>query len=218
MIKRVMVCALFIVCVASVASAQRNSRTSSYGSTSDHRAELIPLGGYAWTTSIDVRSGLTYGVLDFKDAGFFGVALDVNTMNRSGKEGQLRLLYRRSNSQVQYRSLSKNVDQDASVEYWHIGGLGGVRRGNTLPYASFTLGATRLMAGGEDSWKFSTILGLGVKAYMSPKIGLMVQGNWAFTWTDVWGGVTVGTGGAGVGVTGTGISQFDVGGGLIICF
>ena len=50
------------------------------------------------------------------------------------------------------------------------------------------------------------------------KVGIMIQGNWPITFTDLWGGVTVGTGGAGVGLGGTGISQLDIGGGLIIAF
>ena len=44
----------------------------------------------------------------------------------------------------------------------------------------------------------------------------MLDANFPFTFTDSWGGVTVGTGGVGVGIGGTGISQIDVGGGLII--
>jgi hypothetical protein len=46
----------------------------------------------------------------------------------------------------------------------------------------------------------------------------MLQGNWPITFTDSYGGVSVGTGGLGVGITGTGVSQLDLGGGLIICF
>ena len=107
---------------------------------------------------------------------------------------------------------------DCAVEYWQIGGLGGMMRGKTMPYTAITLGGTRLIAEGEDEWKFSMIFGLGVKVYSSPKVGFMIQGNWPITFTDSWGGVTVGTGGAGLAVGGTGISQLDVGGGLIISF
>jgi hypothetical protein len=87
-----------------------------------------------------------------------------------------------------------------------------------MPFTSITLGGTRFSAGGDDEWKFSMIFGLGVKVYTSPKVGIMIQGNWPITFTDSWGGVTVGTGGAGVAIGGTGVSQLDVGGGLIICF
>jgi hypothetical protein len=216
-----MVVATLAVCVVSVASAQ----TPTAGSTADyvtaHRGELIPLGGYAWTMGFDVYTGISYGEIDLKDAGFLGVALDVNTQkNGSGKTGQIRFLYRRSNTTAQFRAaaLAQPIESDVSVEYWHVGGLAGVPRGNVMPYATFTVGGTRLIAGDEDAWKFSTMLGLGVKVYKSPKVGLMIQGTWPFTFMETWGGVAVGSGGAAVSLGGTGISQLDVGGGLIVTF
>jgi len=213
--------AALVAGVASVASAQTLTTSNTSSSGAAHRGELIPLGGYAWTMGFDVYTGLTYGEIDLKDAGFFGVALDVNTQKKSsGKTGQIRFLYRRSNTTAQFSSvtLAQPFEADASVEYWHVGGVAGVPRGDAMPYATFTLGGTRLLAEGDDAWKFSTMLGLGVKVYKSPKVGLMLQGTWAFTFMETWGGVTVGTGGAGVSLGGTGVSQLDVGGGLIVSF
>jgi hypothetical protein len=167
---------------------------------------------------LDVYTGVSYGEIDMKDAGFFGAALDVNVQKRSAKTAQLRFLYRRSETTAQFRSagLALPFESDVAVEYWHVGGLGGMPRGNVMPYATFTLGGTRLVS--TATWKFSTMLGLGVKVYKSEKVGLMIQGTWAFTFMETWGGVTVGTGGAGVSLGGTGVSQLDVGGGLIIGF
>jgi len=167
---------------------------------------------------MDFYSGLNTGELDFADAAFWGIALDYTLPQSSQKTAQLRLMYRRSDSEVQVRSIGFSGDADAALEYWHIGGLGGIRRGNAMPFGALTLGGTRFVVGDQDDWKFSMIFGLGVKVYMNPKVGLMIQGNWPITFTDAWGGVTVGTGGAGVGIGGTGVSQLDVGGGLIICF
>jgi hypothetical protein len=207
-----------VLCAASPVSAQYAASSTARAGTA-HKAEIIPLGGYAWTMSMDVYSGLTAGELDFADAAYYGVALDIN-LARPGaqKTGQLRLLYRRSDAEAQFRTITEVYKADASVEYWQIGGVGGMRRGNAMPFTSVTLGGTRFVAGGSDEWKFSMIFGLGVKVYTSPKVGLMIQGNWPITFTDTYGGVTVGTGGAGIAVGGTGISQLDVGGGLIICF
>jgi hypothetical protein len=208
-----------LTCVVSTADAQRAARGGS-GSVLGHRGELIPFGGYAWTAGFDVYNGLEPGTLDFEDAAFFGGALDFNVQNMGGKVGQARLLYRRSETKIQYRSKVslETVERDAALEYYHIGGLAGIPRDNVLPYATFTVGATRLIAGGDDAWKFSSMLGLGVKAYASPKIGFMIQGTWSFTFIDTWGGLAIGTGGTSVAVGGTGISQFDVGGGLIVTF
>lgn len=217
MMRFCLVGAAAVLCAASPVSAQyAASRTSSAGT--EHKIEVIPLGGYAWTMSMDVYYGLVAGELDIKDAGYYGVAVDVNLAPAAYKTAQLRLLYRRSDSEVEFRSVSLRGSADAAVEYWHIGGLGGVRKGNALPYTTISLGGTRFVAGDTDEWKFSMIFGLGVKVYTSPKVGLMIQGNWPITFTDSWGGVTIGTGGAGVAIGGTGVSQLDVGGGLIICF
>lgn len=221
MILRLLLAALLIAIAAVPASAQRTREASGSSSERPSRGELIPLGGYAWTMSFDVYSGISYGEVDLEDAPFFGGAIDINAGPRGGgKTGQVRLLYRRSETTAQFRTsdFATPFEADVAVEYWHIGGVAGVPRGNTMPYGTFTIGGSRLIAGDEDVWKFSTILGLGVKSYMSPKVGLMLQGSWAFTWIDTWGGLAFGTGGASVAVGGTGISQLDVGGGLIIRF
>jgi hypothetical protein len=220
MMKRILPGVLCVLLMAPAAHAQYSASRTPASTPAAHKMELIPLGGYAWTMSMDIyTTSLTSGQLDFKDAAFYGGALDINMAPPGAyKTAQLRLLYRRSDSKVQLRSLSNVQEVDAAVEYWHIGGLGGVMRGNAMPFGAITLGGTRLMAAGDDEWKFSMIFGLGVKVYASPKVGFMIQGNWPITFTDTWGGVTVGTGGLGVGITGTGISQLDVGGGLIICF
>jgi hypothetical protein len=209
--------AVLVLCAASAAFAQRSTATSTYAST-DHKAEIIPLGGYAWTMSMDVYGYTTVAEIDLDDAAFWGVALDFNISQPYQKTAQLRLLYRREDSDVRFRSVSVNVSEEAAVEYWHIGGLGGVQRGKAMPFTTISLGGTRLVSGTDDEWKFSMIFGLGVKVYTSPKVGLMIEGSWPITFTDSWGGVTVGTGGAGVAIGGTGISQLDVGGGLIISF
>lgn len=208
---------MLTVAVASAQNTVRRSSSSSY--TAEPRVELIPMGGYAWTMSMDVVSNGFPGELDFSDSPYYGGALDF-TVSPPGsmKTAQVRLMYRRSDGDIQLKGFGTDLSADASVEYWQIGGVTGMMKGNAMPFGTVTLGGTRLVAGDEDQWKFSMIFGLGVKVYTSPKLGLMLQGNWPITFTDSWGGVTVGTGGAGVAIGGTGISQLDVGGGLIIRF
>jgi len=217
---RLVMGALLVVCAAAPASAQMRTASSTSGYGPSGRGELIPLGGYAWTMGFDVYTGVSYGEIDLEDAAFYGGALDFNVEKSQGRVSQVRLLYRRSDTTAQFRSSTvlDPIETDVSVEYWHIGGVAGMPRGKAMPYATLTVGGTRLVAGDDDVWKFSTMFGLGVKVYASPKVGLMIQGTWPFTFIDTWGGVTVGTGGAGVSVGGTGISQLDVGGGLIITF
>jgi len=218
--KRILVAtAAVVMLTASVSSAQNTTRRSSGSRSPEPRMELIPMGGYAWTLGMDAVVNGFPGELDFSDSPYYGAALDFNvTPPGAYKKGQVRLMYRRSDGNVEITGLANKFEADAAVEYWHIGGVTGIVKGNSMPFATVTLGGTRLSAGDEDEWKFSMIFGLGVKVYTSPKLGLMLQGNWPITFTDTWGGVTVGTGGAGVGIGGTGISQLDVGGGLIIRF
>ncbi len=220
--KRILLLCAVMSAVAGNAFAQY-SGTSTYGSTREHKADIVVLGGYAFTMAQDVVINYTNGgELDIDDAPFYGVALDFNLVRESDKTGQLRVMWRREDSEVKFKSFTPgnpSIDEgiDCAVEYWQIGGVGGIRRGKAMPFTAVTLGATRLVAeGGGDEWKFSMIFGLGVKVYTSEKIGIMIQGNWPLTFTDAWGGVTIGTGGAGVGISGTGISQLDIGGGLII--
>ncbi len=212
--------ALFCLAVSSTAAAQYTTQ-SSYGSEPTKKADLILLGGYAFTISQDVYIGLEGGEIDVNDAAFWGIAIDINAVRQPGKMGQVRLMYRREDSDVVFRPYVPGdpvQSADAFLEYWQIGGLGGVQRGKAMPFTSVTLGATHWGAGDIDDWAFSMIFGLGVKVYTSPKVGVMIQGNWPITFTDMWGGVYAGTGGVSAGVSGTGVSQIDIGGGLIIQF
>ncbi len=211
-----------LLCAASTSAfAQYSSTTpSSYGSKPPTKAEIVVLGGYAFTLGQEVYPyNVPAGDIDINDNGYYGLALDINVGHYPGKKGQVRLMYRREDSEVTYQPFTGGSPFDPidiGIEYWQIGGLGGIERGKAMPFTCITLGATRFSADAGDEWKFSMIFGLGVKVYTEGKVGFMIQGNWPITFTDTWGGVTVGTGGAGVGIGGTGISQLDIGGGITI--
>jgi hypothetical protein len=211
--------AVALLCVAQGVQAQYAASTKSQPAA-QYKLDIIPLGGYAWTLAQDVTYDYPpkYASIDFDDAGYYGVAIDFNLAPKSYKTTQLRLEWRRSDGQLSARGplLSQPVKVDAAIEYWQIGGLGGVKRGNVMPFGVITLGGSRLIANNQDNWKFSMIFGLGVKIETQGRLGFMIQGNWPITFTDTWGGVSIGTGGAGLAIGGTGISQIDVGGGLII--
>ena len=174
-----------------------------------HRFEIIPMYGYTWTLGKSAYYDGRGGDFDFASSGAWGIAIDVNA--RPG--GQVRLLYRRQDTDLTWKTLGdKRTLGDIGVEYWHIGGVVGVARDNIHPFSSLTLGGTRYIAGSEDNWKFSIILSLGAKIFINERIGLMVAGQMPLTFTDAF--VGVGTGGMSFG--GTGITQFDVVGGLVI--
>jgi hypothetical protein len=175
-----------------------------YGQAPSSKAELYFLGGYAWTVSQDAVVGNQPGKIDITNAEFWGIAADINVR----PEAQLTLLYRRQESDIvfKYSGLTENLSPVA-LEYYQIGAVSGIQRGNVRPFTSVTLGASRFaFEDYDDSWKFAVIFGLGAKVYLNEKIALRVQGNLPISITD--GFVGVGTGGLSLG--GTGITQFDL--------
>ena len=203
-----------ILVAAGDADAQRRGGSTSrspYGAA-DHRLEIVGYGGYRWTVSIDASRGLSTGQLDVKNSGFWGLALDINV---PAPDTQIRLAYDRQESDIEYKNTvpAGAADSEAgTVEYLQIGALKGLRQNNILPFGLFTLGASRFAAGGDDTWKFAVVLGLGAKIYVSDRIGLLVQGRMPYSFLS--SGITLGTGGVGVG--GWGVAQFDIGGGITI--
>jgi hypothetical protein len=188
------------------------------GAGAPHKAELGFNGGYVWTWAREVyyTSG---GELDIKDTGYWGITLDMNV--REGK--QLELLYRRQDSKLTFdAALSPEVQlTDVALEYWQIGGLGGIVRGDVMPYGLFTVGATRFIpknSSFDDEWRFSMIFGLGVKKYVGEKLGIRAQAQLPFTWLDGGGSITCGSLGCITTVGGTGVGQIDVGGGVFLKF
>ncbi len=209
--------------VTSPALAQRQSRNvTTYGQQDASRADIIPFYGYSWTFSRDLAYYGTYGTGDIKDSGFWGIAIDFKIPRQVGK--QIELLYSRQDSQLEYRSPTTKTSGDMAVEYWQIGGVYGIQQGNVLPFGSVTLGATRYIpdfsVGGvkynEDTWKFSMIFGLGAKVYTQGRFGLRIEARLPITFTSGGAGVACGGGGCYTTVGGSGITQFDVSGGLII--
>jgi len=220
--KAIAIASLALALASGDALAQRGGQRGSSRSRSSaqHTAEITPFGGYVWTFSREAFYGTTGGKVDISDSGFWGVAVDINV--RPG--GFLHLLYQRQDADLTFSTYGGiNIAPQAArtpigVEYWQIGGVGGMPQGNILPFTSLSLGATRyiLKDFNQDEWKFSIILGLGAKVYANDRLGLRVQAR--MPWTIFSGGAGIGCGGGGCYTTfgGTGIAQIDVSAGLMI--
>jgi len=190
----------------------------------DHKFELGVGGGYVWTFS---KSGYyntvaNQGKIDIKDSGYWDVTLDFNLAGSAGpKVGQLELLFRQQpGTQVQFK-INNSVQQQEKmdVNYFQIGGIGGMPRGKALPFGAFSLGATQYHfseSGIDDVWKFSMIFGLGVKYYASERMGIRIQGNLPVTFFSSNAGVACPPCSFYYG--GTGVFQIDIGGGLFLNF
>lgn len=184
------------------------------------KLEVIPTVGYMWTWSIDFSPNPTYpygGNLDFKSGMSYGLTVDVNV--RPG--AQLELVWYRQDTafEVTGKGQSTTSPFDVGINYWQIGMLGGVPKGNVFPYSSFTLGATQLDPKGVNAdtvWKFSMALAIGAKVYVKEKIGLRLQARLIPTLLNAGAGLWFGTGGASLAVGGDALWQFDLSAGLII--
>jgi opacity protein-like surface antigen len=186
-----------------------------------HRAEITAFGGWQFGGRATVRQG----ELKLKDAGFWGVAADVNV--RPG--GAIELWYSRQETTLKLDEnfgFSRDLT-DMTVEYFQAGGLLEVQRGTpAVPFVSFTLGAThynpkeRSIDGRtiDDEWRFSFILGLGVKTFFSERVGARLQGHFYSTFMDTGGSLWCGGGGCSFGLFGYGIYQGDISAGLSVAF
>ncbi len=180
-----------------------------------HKAEIGILGGYAWTVSKDFNSKYGRVNADIKSDGYYGVEVDVNL--RPG--AQLVLLWTRQDTEFQLRGAGLPPEDElprntpVNVEYWQIGTIGGMQKGDVMPYGKFTLGGTRYVIdepGVSDEWQFSIILGIGAKIYPSDKIAIRLEGTMPYTFTSGGVGFGIGTGGGGLYVGGNGIAQFTL--------
>jgi len=174
------------------------------------RFEIIPMGGYVWTTSQSATYLARNGDIDLKNSNFYGIAVDINVLPVM----QFRLLYRRQNTEATFKWAGGTDNLgDIAVEYWHVGVVKAVKKTEkAMPFTSITLGGTRYVGDSSDDWKFSVIFGLGAKVYLNERFGLMVTGQMPFTFTSTF--VGVGTGGVSLG--GSGVLQLDLAAGLIV--
>ena len=222
---RAVVLACLIVIVAAMPSWAQSRRPagalSGGGSQQQqHRIEILGYAGYLWSDAIDVSYGSTYGEADIESGEIWGIEADINV--RPG--AQLVLLYNRQDSKLTYERQAglPPLEEDIAIEYWHIGGMGGVQRGNIMPFTMFTLGGTRIIpkfeGATEDEWRFSILLGLGAKIYVNERMGLRVQGRLPWTIINNGGAVACGSGGCYTMLGGSGIIQADVSAGLFIMF
>lgn len=222
--RTIVLAALSSLVILSHSTAEAQYRHAPSGTAMAHAVEIGAHGGYVWTFSRSVYYPLVDGTIDGKfdigSGGFWGITADFNV--RPGT--QLELLYNRQDSKVTFqpRLGIKQDIVDVNVEYWHVGALYGVRRGDVMPFGSMTFGATRVDYAGSaysDTWKFSIIFGLGAKAYVNDRFGVRVQGRLPFTFVDGGFGLGCGTGsGCYTTVGGTGITQIDVSGGAFLMF
>lgn len=224
--------AITVVGFADDASAQRRGGSSRGGTTapppssySEYKPgiDLSFSYGWMWGGHLDAVYNSQSGSFRWASNPSYMLMLEIPA--RPGVE--LQLQYTLQPSQLNWDpnvgSTVKVADMD--VNYWQIGATTGLPKGRIMPYVMVTVGATywkfsnptdaaRLSP--ESQTKFSFTAGLGAKTFFgeNQKVGLRLQFRVLPTFYNTF--ATIGTGG--VGVSGTAIWQWEIGGGLVIKF
>ncbi len=178
------------------------------------KIELTGFGGYQF--SLSTLSTFS-GNLDIKDAVNYGGSIGI----RLRPQQMIELTVNRTDTDLRLRRFNGTTDlTPTAVTNFYIGGYNEVHKDNIRPFFGFGLGATwyNPKETFSDDWRFSVVLGGGIKIMMGEKqrIGLRLQTNLLMTFlSSSWGGYC-GTGGCGLGLFGTGVADLNFTAGLTV--
>ncbi len=176
--------------------------------------ELIGMYGYQFGGSFNAYKGK----LTINDSDNMMFAINIPM-----KYGMMvELSYGRQNTYLKFKEYGTNITEnisDLAIEYYQIGGIKGIKKGNLVPFGQFSLGATRFhptASNYTDQWTFSITLGLGAKIHINERFGLRLQANMLIPMRFSGVGFWFGSGGGSAGITADGILQGNIMGGLFI--
>jgi len=189
----------------------------------------IEIGGFVgWTVSTDASTFNGNVIID--GATDYGGTIDYSV--RPGYAVELLYAYVPTNARfAAFNPALSSADKTSLGLHWiQIGGAVGRPFGRIEPFGAITAGiviihpgSVRLNDGstysGEDTVRFAFTAGLGFKVWVTENIGLRFEARALVPVYFSGGGIWVGTGGAGVGLSG-GIpfAQFDFTGGVSVRF
>jgi hypothetical protein len=159
--------------------------------------ELVPFAGYMFGGKIKYIQG------DIKlDNGMdYGISILIPTASRV----EVELNYTRMESQATFTPnlgypLLERKQSNVATNYFQIGGLSKFSEGSmATPFGSYSLGATWFHSEDYgDEWRFSIVLGLGVKLMFSDRVGIILRGRLMMPMIFGGAGFGFGTGGAGI--------------------
>ncbi len=215
------------------ASAQRRGGSPQRAAAPQHdeKIDISVMYGHMWGGNIETWNGNRFRL---GTAPSWQIALDIPM----GPATWVELSYDHQDGKLDWDERGQPIRtlSDMSVNYWQIGMVRGVPRGNVVPYGTFALGVTYYNPSEssftipEDSnnpadtyyldsaTKFSMSLGVGVKAFFgeAQRIGVRASFRTMPTFYNTGAGLWFGSGGAGVSVSGYAIWQWEVAAGLTI--
>lgn len=180
--------------------------------------EIVPFAGYMFGGSIKY----VQGKLNVSDGMDYGVSILVPVQSLI----DIELNYTRMDSKASFRAYSgyplypDYEINNLSSNYFQIGGISKFYKSDSkvTPFGSLSLGATWFSSPDiDDVWRFSAIVGLGVKIMFSERVGIMLRGRLMMPMTFDGAGFYFGTGGSGLTMNSyVAPLQGDFNGGLII--
>jgi opacity protein-like surface antigen len=184
------------------------ARAQSEGSS----VQITPFAGYAFGGSVrDTEFEEDRG---FEASLAYGGALNF----RVGQTWRFELLYSRQPTKLEG---GLGPPFDVTLERYLAGIQEEKGEGSVRWFGTFYLGATRLIPGrsGFDSQtKFTGGVGLGLKSFFTPAIGLRLEIKGFYTVVEAEGGTFCANGNCLFAFSGSGLWQGDLSGGLVIAF
>jgi len=184
--------------------------------------ELTAFAGYQLNTDVSTYNGH----LGVSDTGVYGAA--INTEVRPGYRAEFLWLYSEPTVQGYGYQLNGTSSFKVATHYFQLGGIRGFKRGNLEPFAGGTIGAVLFVPGDiryangsvtnlSDTWRFGFTLGGGLKIHFTENVAARLEFRVAAPVYFSGGSFYVGSGGAGVGVSGgIPVWQFNFLGGLVL--
>jgi len=178
------------------------------------KIELTGYGGYQFSlSSLSTFSG----TLDIKDAVNYGGSIGI----RLRPTKLIELTVNQTSTDLRLRRFNGVTElTPIRVTNFYLGGYNEVHNNNIRPFFGFGLGATWFNAQETfgDDWRFSFMLGGGVKVMFGEKqrVGLRLQGNLLMTFLSTSWGASCGGGGCGLGLFGTGVADLNFTAGLTV--
>jgi len=141
------------------------------------------------------------------------------------RDMQVEFSYDRLDTKLTLKTYPDRVTTDLfkmAQEYYQVGGIRFIKRGKMRPYGLVTIGATRFApvdSKYDDEWRFAFAFGGGLKYYVKDNIAIRLQGRIKVPVFWVSGGLWIGTGGPGYGISaGSMMAQVDLSAGINIGF
>ena len=177
--------------------------------------QIAPLAGYGFggrfyseglATEFELENSFDYGgAVDF----------------RVGETWRIELLYSRRDSELQAVGLS-GFNLDLQIERLFVGLQEEVSPQNrTRPFGTLLLGVTRFKPGFEGvdpDDRFTLGVSLGIKSWLSKNIGFRLEGRAYYIFVESGGGILCSGGTCFISISGSGLWQTNVSGGLVFAF